>query len=75
MLPLAAYEMETTTLTVKSGNVLRTTERARDRITLEITPKDPNINTEIRCRTKVDNIAKFLLRPNNFVDHAHDGDL
>ncbi|XP_050310861.1 uncharacterized protein LOC126746595 [Anthonomus grandis grandis] len=51
LLPVMTYGMETMTLTVKSANKLRTTQRAIERMMLGISLRDHITNESIRQRT------------------------
>lgn len=56
LLPVMTYGMETMTLTVKSANKLRTTQRAIERTMLGIGLRDHITNENIRQRTKVEDV-------------------
>lgn len=58
ILPVSTYGLETTTLTQKSAERLRTTQRAMERSMLGISLRDKIRNTEIRRRTKVKDIIE-----------------
>lgn len=51
------YGMETTTLTIKSANKLRRTQRAIERMMFGLNLRDHIENTGIRQRTKVEDIT------------------
>ena len=53
ILPVATYGLETTTLTERSVNRLRTTQRAMERAMLEISLRERIRNENIRRRTGV----------------------
>lgn len=60
ILPVMTYGMETMTLTIKSANKLRTTQRAIERLMLGISLRDHNRNEQIRRKTKVEDVMKAI---------------
>jgi len=54
--------METMTLTVKSANRLRTTQRAIKKTMLAVSLRDHIQNEEIRKITKVDDVIEHIAR-------------
>lgn len=60
VLPIATYRLETTTLTQKSADRLKTSQRAMERWMLGIDLQDNIQNTKIRRRTKVKDIIELV---------------
>jgi Reverse transcriptase (RNA-dependent DNA polymerase) len=60
ILPVTTYGMETMTLTVKTANRFRVTQRAIERAMLNISLKDKIKNEDIRRRTKVRDVIEEI---------------